>query len=157
MFDEEGLRFRIATGLLGGTTKLRRFAARVACSMSTCFWSIPRRSRHGMSISCGARTRWRVPRWPICRQRSRLKWVATILMRGSIVRDIASRSPGPSVGVPSGGRCPGEVNGQADRAFVSDLRDATAAPHPRWVSESPPGRSNFLAIDIRMTSERNSV
>ena len=49
---------------------------------------------------------------------------------GVIIRDIASRSPAHRLEFRPGDIV-AEVNGQPIE-FVSDLREATAAPQPRW-------------------------
>ncbi len=130
VFDEEGLRFRIATGVVGGTTKLR--VRRPDGIFDVYLFlehppEIPARDEHqlrGAHPLAGATVANLSP--ALAAEMGRDHFDA-----GVIIRDIASRSPAHQLEFRPGDIV-AEVNGQPIE-FVSDLREATAAPQPRWV------------------------
>jgi len=130
VFDEEGLRFRIATGLLGSTTKLkirrpgRVFDVDLFLEHPP---EVPARDEYqlrGAHPLAGATVANLSPALAAEMGRDHFD-------TGVVVRDIASRSPAHRLEFRPGDVVL-EVN---DRpiGLVSDLRDATAEPHPRWV------------------------
>jgi Do/DeqQ family serine protease len=129
VFDEEGLRFRIATGVVGGTTKLRVRRPDRIFDVDLFLEhppEIPARDEHqlrGAHPLAGATVANLSP--AVAAEMGRDHFDA-----GVIIRDIASRSPAHRLEFRPGDIV-AEVNGQPIE-FVSDLREATAAPQPRW-------------------------
>lgn len=129
VFDEEGLRFRIATGVVGGTTKLRVRRPDRIFDIDLFLEhppEIPARDEHqlrGAHPLAGATVANLSP--ALAAEMGRDHFDA-----GVIIRDIASRSPAHRLEFRPGDIV-AEVNGQPIE-FVSDLREATAAPQPRW-------------------------
>jgi len=129
VFDEEGLRFRIATGVVGGTTKLRVRRPDRIFDVDLFLEhppEIPARDEHqlrGAHPLAGATVANLSP--ALAAEMGRDHFDA-----GVIIRDIASRSPAHRLEFRPGDIV-AEVNGQPIE-FVSDLREATAAPQPRW-------------------------
>lgn len=129
VFDEEGLRFRIATGVVGGTTKLRVRRPDRIFDVDLFLEhppEIPARDEHqlrGAHPLAGATVANLSP--ALAAEMGRDHFDA-----GVIIRDIASRSPAHRLEFRPGDIVV-EVNGQPIE-FVSDLREATAAPQPRW-------------------------
>ena len=130
VFDEEGLRFRIATGVVGGTTQLRVRRPDRIFDVDLFLEhppEIPARDEHqlrGAHPLAGATVANLSP--ALAAEMGRDHFDA-----GVIIRDIASRSPAHRLEFRPGDIV-AEVNGQPIE-FVSDLREATAAPQPRWI------------------------
>ncbi|MDE0781002.1 MAG: Do family serine endopeptidase [Alphaproteobacteria bacterium] len=129
VFDEEGLRFRIATGLVGTTTTLKVLRPGKLFEVNLFLEhppEIPAREEHqlrGPHPLAGATVANLSPALAAEMGRDHFD-------KGVVVRDIASRSPAHRLEFRSGDVVV-EVNGRLIE-FVSDLRNETAGPRPRW-------------------------